>query len=68
MYPYLEVEKNNPRCVLGMFDVSTRPYVKSDILTFSVPTSKFIRMVENMQESFLITRTWEKIRKRITPS
>ena len=36
-----------------------------DTLTFSVPMSKFIRMAGNMEESFLITRSWEKVRRRI---
>jgi hypothetical protein len=51
-----------------MFDVSARPYVHSDVLTFAVPMAKFTGMVENIEESFLITPTWEKIRTRISPS
>ena len=68
MYPYLERDSETPRCVFGMFDISARPYVHSDIITFAVPMSKFTRMVENIQESFLITPTWEKIKKRIPQS
>jgi uncharacterized protein (DUF169 family) len=68
LHPYLEGENNPTRCVLGMFDISARPHVHSDIQTFAVPIAKFDRMVEDIQESFLITATWEKIRKRITPS
>lgn len=64
-YPYLEREREKPRCVLGMFDPSARPYVHSDTVTFSAPMTKFARMIENMPESFLITPTWEKIKKRI---
>ena len=68
MHPYIE-RKNDPlRCVIGMFDISARPYVHSDIQTFAVPMTKFTRMIDNIQESFLITPTWEKIRKRIIPS
>jgi len=68
MHPYLEIDNKKPRCVTGMFDISARPYVNSDIITFAVPMAKFTRMVENIQESFLITPTWEKIRKRIPQS
>jgi len=64
-YPYLETESDCPRAVLGMFDVSARPFVPKDVLSFSVPISKFIKMVENMDESFLITQSWGKIQKRI---
>lgn len=65
MYPYLERDRERPRCVFGMFDPSARPYVQPNVITFAAPMDKFVRMVENMQESFLITPTWEKIKKRI---
>ncbi len=64
-YPYLERGAARPRAVLGMFDVSARPFVPNHVLTFSVPIRKFVRMVENMEESFLITGSWEKVLKRI---
>jgi hypothetical protein len=48
-----------------MFDVSARPWVPEDVLTFSVPMNKFIGMVGNMEESFLITPSWSKVNKRI---
>jgi uncharacterized protein (DUF169 family) len=65
LYPYLEKKSKRPRCIVGMFDPSARPYVPADVLSFSIPLSKFIRMVDNMEESFLITPTWNKIRQRI---
>ena len=64
-YPYLEGGSARPRAVIGMFDVSARPSVPKETLTFAVPTNKFIRMVNNMEESFLITRSWEKVKKRM---
>jgi uncharacterized protein (DUF169 family) len=68
MHPYLEKESPRPRCVIGMFDVSARPYVPSGILTFSAPMKKFEIMVSNMKESFLITPSWDKVRSRIIRS
>jgi hypothetical protein len=65
MYPYLEIDSNRPRAILGMFDVSARPFVPKEMLTFAVPMNKFERMIENMEESFLITPAWDKVRKRI---
>ena len=65
LYPYLEKDKPSPRAVIGMFDPSARPYVGADMLTFAAPMAKFVRMVENMEDSFLITPTWDVIRKRI---
>jgi uncharacterized protein (DUF169 family) len=66
MYPYLERDADRPRAVLGMFDVSARPFVPKEMLTLAVPMNKFTRMVENMEESFLITPSWKKVRKRIS--
>jgi uncharacterized protein (DUF169 family) len=65
LYPYLEKGKPEPKAVIGMFDPSARPYVPASALTFAVPMAKFVRMVANMEESFLITPTWEAIRRRI---
>ncbi len=64
-YPLRECQSAHPRCVLGMFDVSARPGVDSTSLTFSIPMQKFERMVDNMDESFLITGSWEKVKDRI---
>jgi uncharacterized protein (DUF169 family) len=64
-YPYLEKESDCPKAVLGMFDVSARPFVSEDVLSFAVPMNKFAAMVENIEESFLITESWGKINKRI---
>jgi uncharacterized protein (DUF169 family) len=65
MYPYLESDSQRPRAVLGMFDVSARPFVPAETLTFAAPMNKFDRMIDNMEESFLITSSWEKVQKRI---
>jgi uncharacterized protein (DUF169 family) len=65
-YPYLENVSEHPRGVLGMFDVSARPFVPHDTLTFAVPINKLTRMLKNMDESFLITQSWNKVRKRIS--
>jgi len=64
-YPYLETKSARPRAVIGMFDVSARSFVPADVLTFAAPMSKFKRMVDNMEESFLITPSWAKVQKRI---
>jgi hypothetical protein len=63
-FPYRELQSGQ-RAVLGMFDVSARPCVPGAVLTFAVPWPKFVRMVDNVPQSFLITRTWEKVRGRI---
>ncbi|HIJ74832.1 MAG TPA: DUF169 domain-containing protein [Candidatus Hydrogenedentes bacterium] len=63
--PYMQKDQTEPRAVLGMFDVSARPYVQKDLLTFTVPMGKFVRMMDDVQESFLTTPSWERVKKRI---
>ncbi len=63
--PFAESRSDHPRAVLGMFDVSARPCVPANTLSFAVPIQKFRTMVENMDESFLITASWRKVQVRI---
>jgi hypothetical protein len=64
-HPYLELQAAQPRAVLGMFDVSARPCVPAEVLTFAIPWPKFARMVDNMEESFLNTGSWRAVRARM---
>jgi uncharacterized protein (DUF169 family) len=64
-YPLKEAEKTEPRSILGMFDVSARPMVEKDVLTFSMPYSIFLKLLSNVQGSFLQTESWKKVLQRI---
>lgn len=64
-YPYREAQSETPRCVMGMFDVSARPCVPPDTLTFTAPMARFRAMVANMDESFLITDAWDRVKDRL---
>ncbi len=64
-YPYRELQSDQPRAVLGMFDVSARYFVSAGTLTLSAPWPKFEQMANNMDESFLITESWNTVRKRM---
>lgn len=65
-HPYFQSESQRPKAVIGMFDISARPYVGENQLTFSAPMAKFQTMVENMDESFLITKSWQSVQQRLT--
>jgi hypothetical protein len=67
-YPWLEQQKENPRVVLGMFDPSARPCVPLDIMTIAFPMKRFEKVIGFMEESFLITPTWETVKKKIERS
>jgi hypothetical protein len=64
-YPLEDAERATPPCILGMFDVSARPCVPEKVLTFNAPTQRLAQMALNIQESFLITQTWDKVRQRL---
>lgn len=61
----LQNDLENPKAILGMFDPSARPCVPKDTLTFAVPIRKFITMVWHMDDSFLITNTWNTVKNRL---
>jgi uncharacterized protein (DUF169 family) len=63
--PYRELESAHPHAVLGMFDVSARPWVAPHEMTLAVPWPKFVSMVNNMDKSFLTTGSWAKVKDRI---
>ena len=62
----LENRKNGRRTFIGFFDPSVRPYVEANILSFTIPMSRFKEMYYTMKSCCLFdTHAWEKIRKRI---
>jgi len=64
-HPLKEAENERPQAILGMFDVSTRPFVEPNLLTLAMPVKLFLTLLDNLDESFLITESWRKVRERI---
>jgi len=62
---YAEAKKPQPRAVLGGIDISERPCMKPEQLTFAVPYQRFLEMEGNVEGSFFQTKSWEKVRARI---
>jgi uncharacterized protein (DUF169 family) len=60
---YLAEGKN--KAVLGGWDPSARKFFKTDELTFTVPFAMFGEMLERFERSFLSTKTWAVVRKKI---
>jgi uncharacterized protein (DUF169 family) len=63
--PMKEIDNAHPRAVLGMFDVSARPFTHPGILSFAMPLKRFKELVDNFEESFLSTKTWSKVSERL---
>jgi len=64
IFPYAEDENDPPRAVLGMFDISVRKQLDSDLLAFTVPYKMFKEMEDNVSESFLEKESWAKVLER----
>jgi hypothetical protein len=64
-YPYMERNADQPRAVIGMLDVSARPCVHANVVSFAVPMVRLEQMLANVEESFLITSSWRKVSRRI---
>lgn len=65
LHPYNESLRERPRAVVGLTDVSARPYVPPNTLTFTVPYAMFREMEENIPGSFLEKHAWRKVAARI---
>ena len=63
--PYAQLGSAHPHAVLGMFDVTARPWVAAGEMTLAVPWPKFVCMVDNMDKSFLTLRDWARVKERI---
>lgn len=64
-YPLAECKNPKPRAILGMFDVSARPYIKENEFTFALPFIRFLEISSYLDESFLNTLSWQKVKSRI---
>jgi uncharacterized protein (DUF169 family) len=61
LLPYAEAQKENPRAVVGLLDITVRPMVGADMLSFSVPYSMYLDMEEQVEGSFLQKELWHKV-------
>lgn len=64
-YPYRESLKPFGRAVIGLFDPSARKCLHKELLSFAAPMQTFEKMIRQAEESFLITDTWQTLRKRM---
>jgi len=65
-YVMRESLTGHQRCVISALDPAMRTCVHKELLSFSMPSRKFERMVENMPDSFLGTYIWsEAMKKRL---
>lgn len=64
-----ENRKGGKHCFIGMLDVSARQFFKSDILSFSIPKSRFAEMSVTLSQCCVADApAWLKVKKRINSS
>lgn len=66
LIPYNESKREQPRAVVGITDVTARPIVPPEALSFTVPYAMFRRMEDDVPGSFLEKESWSKVRERIS--
>jgi uncharacterized protein (DUF169 family) len=67
-WPLRYLSQGRERAVLGGWDPSARKFFKTDELSLTVSRDLFLRMVGRSGESFLTTKTWDLVRKKIERS
>jgi uncharacterized protein (DUF169 family) len=67
-WPFKYLAKGENKAVLGGWDPSARKFFNTDELTFTVPYDMFLQMVKRFGESFLTTKTWAAVQKKIARS
>ena len=51
--PYHEKFQENPKSILGLGDQMVRHFIPEDMVSFSVPSNRFVEMANNIEGSFL---------------
>ncbi len=67
IFAYRELEREHPRALVGMTDLSARQNVRAslgeNVLSFTMPWPLFLKMEQNVEGSFLQRRTWKELRR-----
>jgi hypothetical protein len=64
IFGYAEAKKDQPRGVIGFFDIAQRRLISRETLSFTVPYKMFQEMEANVEGSFLEREVWHKIQER----
>ncbi len=64
LFAHAEAESEAPRGVIGFFDIAQRPKLDPEILSYTVPYRMYLEMESSVEDSFLRTHAWQKLRGR----
>jgi uncharacterized protein (DUF169 family) len=68
IWPLHYLSKGENKAVIGGWDPSARKFFKTDELSFTVPYKMFMDMIHRFDKSFLTTKTWTTVQKKIERS
>lgn len=68
VWPLHYLSKKQNKAVLGGWDPSARKFFKTDELSFTIPFTMFLEMIDRYGESFLKRESWGNVKKKITRS
>ena len=68
VWPLHYLSKGQNKAVIGGWDPTARKFFKTDELSFTVPYKMFVDMIERFDESFLKTKSWATVQKKIERS
>lgn len=64
LWAYQELGKEEPKAIMGFFDLSQRCNVPREILTLTMPYSMYMEIEKGAADGCLTTTAWEKIQDR----
>ena len=67
-WPLKYLARGENKAVIGGWDPSARKFFKTDELSFTVPYEMFCQMLERFEQSFLTTKTWASVQKKVARS
>ena len=67
-WPLHYARRGMDRAVVGGAAPSCRPYMETDELSFALPATSFVKMLDAAPHSFLTGNTWSAVRRKIEKS
>lgn len=64
LFSYKEGEREQPRAIIGYFDLAGRKHVEKNLLSFTIPYKMFLEMEGDVEGSFLELEEWRELRER----
>ena len=65
LYSLADEQAGSKKCTVGLIDPSARLCVAPELLSFSIPYSRFLELEAQVDESFLRGEIWQKLKKRM---